>query len=60
VENECKEKLEELNKKIGDVSSTFNTQLNNKIASFGQDLQDVSSELNGKITTLTTSVVEDQ
>jgi hypothetical protein len=31
VESENKEKIEELNKKIGNTSSTFNTQLNTQI-----------------------------
>jgi hypothetical protein len=38
VEYESKEKLEELNKKISDVSSTFNNQLNNKIETFEESL----------------------
>jgi pentose-5-phosphate-3-epimerase len=32
VETENKEKIEELNQKIGNTSSKFNTQLNNQIA----------------------------
>jgi hypothetical protein len=40
VENESKEKIEELNKKIDDISSKFNTQLNNNITTLGKNVKD--------------------
>jgi pentose-5-phosphate-3-epimerase len=39
VESENKEKIEELNQKISEVSSTFNTELNNQIATIEKILK---------------------
>jgi hypothetical protein len=45
VETENKEKIEELNQKIGNTSSTFNTQLNNQIAIIEKNIEEVKSSI---------------
>jgi hypothetical protein len=43
VEAENKEKIEELNQKIGNTSSIFNTQLNNQIATIEKTIEEVKN-----------------
>jgi hypothetical protein len=43
AETESKEKLEELNKKITNTSSKFNTQLNNQITKIEKTIEEVNS-----------------
>jgi predicted DNA-binding protein len=49
VETESKEKLEELNKRIGNTSSTFNTQLNNLITTIEKNIEEVKNTIPNKL-----------
>jgi polyhydroxyalkanoate synthesis regulator phasin len=45
AETKSKEKLEELIKKIGNTSSTFNTQLNDQITTIEKNIEEVKNNI---------------